>query len=391
MTTTSTTTTTNSSTKSASAATNDEIGSVSFDDRSVRVDWVSGAVSAFGNFWLRDNCPQLRHATTKHRMVETSKLPRGLKPTSATKNSNGDLQVVWEHDGHVSTFPISWLHANDYGNGARHTRFEPKLWGPTIGEDMPTATYPDLREDKVARQGFLEGFVRYGVGILNNVPCIPGTVLEVGRLLGELRNTSWGLVFDVISMEDANSLAYTNLPLVVHTDEGYRDPAPTVQLQHFLRADASGGDSTLVDGFAVAEALRIRAPEHFALLANTILHFHFADANAEHRAAAPTISLNPDGSIRAIRYSNHSVEPFLLPPEIMEPFYDAYLAFGRMRESPEFRLDIKMGAGDLYIVDNHRVMHGRTGFSSGGARHLQSCYIERDELVSRLAVLQRTS
>jgi gamma-butyrobetaine dioxygenase len=48
-----------------------------------------------------------------------------------------------------------------------------------------------------------------------------------------------------------------------------------------------------------------------------------------------------------------------------------------------------MGAGDLYIVDNHRVMHGRTGFSSGGARHLQSCYIERDELVSRLTVLQR--
>ena len=48
-----------------------------------------------------------------------------------------------------------------------------------------------------------------------------------------------------------------------------------------------------------------------------------------------------------------------------------------------------MGAGEMYIVENRRVMHGRTGFSGGGARHLQSCYIERDELVSRLTVLDR--
>lgn len=366
-----------------------EVRTVGFDDCSVRIEWSNGGRSEFLNFWLRDNCPQLRHVTTKHRVAETSEIPRNVKPTSVTLTAEGNVEIVWEHDGHVSTFAGAWLQAHDYGNGARHANYQPMLWGPSIGEAMPTASYPALCEDKAVRRSFLEGFVRYGVGILNDVPCVPGTVLEVAGLLGEVRNTSWGLVFDVISMEDANSLAYTNLPLVVHTDEGYRDPAPTVQLQHFLRADAAGGDSTLVDGFAVAEALRVQAPEQFVLLANTVLHFHFADANAEHRAAAPTIALNPDGSIRAIRYSNHSVEPFLLPADIMEPFYDAYLAFGRMRESSEFRLDIKMGAGDLYIVDNHRVMHGRTGFSSGGARHLQSCYIERDELASRLTLLQR--
>lgn len=376
---------------STSSSAAEKIRSVCFDDRLLRVEWASGVVGEFVHFWLRDNCPQLRHAKTNHRVVETSEIPRNVKPASATLNGNGDVEIVWAHDNHVSTYTSAWLQRFDYGNGARHARYEPTLWGPSIGEALPTASYPALCDDKTVRQSFLEGFVRYGVGVLNDVPCIPGTVLDVASLLGELRNTSWGLVFDVISMEDANSLAYTNLPLVVHTDEGYRDPAPTVQLQHFLRADASGGDSTLVDGFAVAEALRVQAPEQFALLANTILHFHFADATAEHRASAPTISLNPDGSIRAIRYSNHSVEPFLLPPDVMEPFYDAYLAFGRMRESVEFRLDIKMGAGDLYIVDNHRVMHGRTGFSSGGARHLQSCYIERDELVSRLAILQRSS
>ena len=54
------------------------------------------------------------------------------------------------------------------------------------------------------------------------------------------------------------------------------------------------------------------------------------------------------------------------------------------------QLRIEMGAGDMYIVDNLRTLHGRTGFSGGGARHLQSCYIERDELASRLTVLERS-
>jgi gamma-butyrobetaine dioxygenase len=208
-------------------------------DRQVMVEWANDRVSHFSNFWLRDNCPQLRHAQTKHRVVETSEIPRDVSPRSVAVTPGGDLVITWEHDNHVSTFTPQWLQAHDYGSGARHANYVPTLWGPSIGESMPSASYPALVENATIRRTFLEGFVRYGVGILNDVPCVPGTVLEVAGLLGELRNTSWGLVFDVISMEDANSLAYTNLPLVVHTDEGYRDPAPTVQLQHFLRADAA--------------------------------------------------------------------------------------------------------------------------------------------------------
>jgi len=45
---------------------------------------------------------------------------------------------------------------------------------------------------------------------------------------------------------------------------------------------------------------------------------------------------------------------------------------------------------DLFIVDNQRVLHGRTGYAaSGGERHLQGCYADRDGLRSKLAVLSR--
>ena len=110
-----------------------------------------------------------------------------------------------------------------------------------------------------------------------------------------------------------------------------REPTPTIQLQHFLQADATGGESTLVDGFKLAADLRAQAPEKFNLLANVPLYFHFRDASAELENEGPVIELNVLGEVSGIRYSNHAVQPFLL----------------------------------------------------------QSCYIERDELVSRLTVLGR--
>ena len=358
--------------------------------RALTVTWSDGCESSFLYLWLRDNCPQLRHASTKHRVAETSEIPDDVHPSNTRLDADGNVILTWAYDQHVSTFPAAWLRAHDYANGARHQAPVPKLWDATIGDALPTASYPDIVNSLTDRASFLRGFVDHGVAVLRNVPSVPGTVLDVGRLFGELRSTSWGLVFDVISMEDANSVAYTNLPLVTHTDEGYRDPAPTVQLQHFIQADAQGGESTLVDGFRLADELRVQAPHHFDALSNTLLHFHIADATTEHWAMDSVISLRPDGSVKGIRYSNHSVLPFLLPPEHMEAFYSAYRAFGRMRESVDYQLRLKMGAGDLYMVDNHRVLHGRTGFSTGGARHLQSCYIERDELISRLTVLERS-
>lgn len=358
-------------------------------ERALQLVWSDGQRSTFHYFWLRDNCPQLRHKTTNHRVAESSSIPRDVRPELAEINAAGELRIVWQHDGHESRFAPAWLRTYDYSNGAQRVRWQPTLWDATIGADLPTASYPDLLQDPAVKRAYLQGFRAYGLGILYNVPTTPGTVLEVAKHFGEVRSTSWGTVFDVRTIENANSVAYTNLPLVTHTDEAYRDPTPTIQLQHFLVADAQGGASTLVDGYKIAADLRAQAPAQFELLSQVPLHFHFRDANAELENEGPVIELNVRGEVSGIRYSNHSVQPFLLPAEQMEAYYAAYLAFAAMRESEQYQLRIKLNAGDLYMVDNRRVLHGRTGFSSSGARHLQSCYIERDELISRLQVLQR--
>jgi [2-(trimethylamino)ethyl]phosphonate dioxygenase len=43
--------------------------------------------------------------------------------------------------------------------------------------------------------------------------------------------------------------------------------------------------------------------------------------------------------------------------------------------------------GDLFVVDNRRVLHGRRGFGSG-RRHLQGAYADKDGLLSKLRVLE---
>ena len=41
------------------------------------------------------------------------------------------------------------------------------------------------------------------------------------------------------------------------------------------------------------------------------------------------------------------------------------------------------------IFDNRRILHGRTAFEAqSGNRHLRGCYIDRDELRSRVRLLE---
>ena len=175
-----------------------------------------------------------------------------------------------------------------------------------------------------------------------------------------------------------------------HTDNPYRDPVPSLQLLHCLSSSDIGGDSTVVDGFCVADALRDREPDKFKLLTTMPVRVRFSDKDTELEAEVTLISLNPRGDVVAVRLNGPTALPFDFDSDLMVPYYVAYRTFGLMLESPEFQVRFKLEPGDLYIFDNARVMHGRTEFSGEGNRHLHSCYADRDGLYNRLAVLNRT-
>lgn len=74
----------------------------------------------------------------------------------------------------------------------------------------------------------------------------------------------------------------------------------------------------------------------------------------------------------------------------MPVLYGAYRRFIAMTREARFRLVRRLEPGQLWCFDNRRTLHARNAFDpASGARHFQGCYIDRDELLSRILMLQR--
>jgi len=163
---------------------------------------------------------------------------------------------------------------------------------------------------------------------------------------------------------------------------------PQLQLLHCLAQASEGGESVVVDGFNAAERLRRESPEDFELLTRHAVPFRYVEeGTVDLQAKAPLIELDSEGGLYAVRYNNRSAAPLDLPEETVIPFYRAYRRFGRLLHDPQATAGFRLGAGDLFIVDNRRVLHGRRGFGSG-RRHLQGAYADKDSLLSKLRVLE---
>jgi gamma-butyrobetaine dioxygenase len=236
----------------------------------------------------------------------------------------------------------------------------------------------------------LEQYVAHGFVVLRNVPTTPGTVLEVGVRFGQVRTTNFGALFDVKSKPDADDLAYTGLALAPHTDNPYREPVPGIQLLHCLANDAPGGDSTLVDGFAVAAELERRDPEGYAMLARTPVRYRYCDATTELIAWQTPIEHDAHGDIVAIHHSPRLDFAPLLPPAELAIYYRARRMLTELLAAPAHEIRFRLAPGDLELFDNRRVLHGRTAFDGKqGNRHLQGCYIDRDGPENLYRVLRR--
>jgi gamma-butyrobetaine hydroxylase len=335
----------------------------------------------FHPLWLRDNCPcpECRHASGQ-RLLDTRTLPDDLEVVGVVEN--GAVEVSFS-DGHVSRFDPAWLRSQGTEDEPRPRR----LWDAAIQARLPTLPYEEVVAGGDALRTWLGWVDELGFAILTGGPTAAETVLRTVELFGYVRETNYGRLFDVKTVVNPTNLAYTGLGLGAHTDNPYREPTPTLQLLHCLASSADGGENTLVDAFRVAQDL---SRDDLELLASQPVRFRYTDDSTHLEAEWPVLSLDTRGRIAAVHYNTRSAQPFRLPPETVGRYYAAYQRFGRMLEDPRYRIEFKLGAGDLFIVDNLRVMHGRTGYAaSGGERHLQGCYADRDSLRSMLAVLSR--
>jgi gamma-butyrobetaine dioxygenase len=75
----------------------------------------------------------------------------------------------------------------------------------------------------------------------------------------------------------------------------------------------------------------------------------------------------------------------------MPAYYAAYRQFSALTRDPRFIVRRRLEAGQMWCFDNRRTLHARQAFDpASGLRFLRGCYLDRDELLSRIRVLERT-
>jgi gamma-butyrobetaine dioxygenase len=194
----------------------------------------------------------------------------------------------------------------------------------------------------------------------------------------------------VRSQTNPTNLAFTSQGLQAHTDNPYRDPVPTLQLLCCLENTVAGGESILVDGFHAVAQLQREAPDHVDLLSKYCARFEYAGSEGVClQSRQPIIELAADGELRAVRFNNRSAAPITdVPFELMADYYHAYRHFAEIIERPQNSICFKLTPGELFIVDNTRILHSRKAFSGTGNRWLRGCYADKDSLLSTLKCLR---
>ena len=349
----------------------------------------------FHALWLRDNArdEKTRSPGNGQRLITILDIPAGTKIAAASA-AGGTLSLRFEPEGRTIDFDGQWLARHAYD---RHEVLQPgwtgreiERWDQRLLNHVPVESWGEVTNDRRALGRWLAAVRRYGFAVMTDTPTEPGTLCKVAELFGYVRETNYGRWFEVRAEVNPNNLAYTNLGLQAHTDNPYRDPVPTLQILACLENSVDGGDSIVVDGFKVAERLKAENSRGFALLSGHAARFAYeGSAGVRLRAKRPMIELGPDGELIAIRFNNRSLAAATdVPYDDMADYYAAYRRFAELIEDPAMEVTFKLKPGELFIVDNTRVLHARKSFSGTGKRWLQGCYADKDGLYSTLAAIE---
>jgi len=353
--------------------------------------WQDGSESRFPWFWLRDHGqdPDSLDPDTLQRRVDTFSLEETIRGCGTEILDAGrGLAITWENGGSASRYPADFLAAmaaeGAAGEADLRRRLPLRLWSakapPAPYQPVP---YDDFAEGKDGLRRCLESIWRDGFAVIEGAPTDEDSARALFGRVGYIRETIfgglWSLSAEFTGHEDT---AYSTQYLEPHTDSTYSHDAPG--LQGFLCQvfDGTGGESILVDGFALAEEMRREAPEMFKILCEVVVPGRYIEPGVHLRAERPVFRLDGQGHLQQVSFNNYDRAPFLLPPERMKAFYRAYKDFHARIVARDNWLTVPLRPGMALIFDNWRLLHGRMGYT--GKRVFRGCYHNHEDFESAL-------
>ena len=370
-----------------------EIFKVSKNGSALNIEWNDGKKSNFNFMWLRDNCPSDMDEDTRERTFNILEVSENIHPIEYKVNSEGNLQIKWSEGNHTSFYNPDWLRKNCYTLKEKYNS-PYKLWDSKLSSNLESISieYKEIIKSDEGLIQWLDLLHEKGFSIIKNSPTEKKSALPLLNRISHIRETFFKTPFEVINIPKPNNSAYTAHALRNHMDLPWFELPPGYQFLHCLVNSANGGDSSAIDGFAVAEYLKNNEYEIFKTLVKVPLKFKDTDYTQEsHRGFhAPAISLTKDGDFHDIRFSVATMDVLDCHPDLMKDVYKAHHRFGNLLHDDKFQVNFRLEPGDIYSFNNRRVLHGRTEFDpNSGHRHLQGYYMDRDEIIGRLVYLKK--
>ena len=339
-------------------------------------------------FWLRErvNGNKFVDIKTKQRLFDPTQIQENIKINDI--NLSKDFLEVTFNDGASTKLSIQKL-IEEFSNNNFIKLIKKVEWDSSL-INLNIFEFKENLSEKEEMYNALISFYKYGFVIFKNVPIKDNFLINFANSIGSVRRTNFGEFFNVKSKPNPNDLAYTSLPLAPHTDNPYRNPVPCIQILHCIENNVQGGLSTLVDGFTVTEKLKKDFPKYYKILSEVKVRFQFVDQSVVLEDWAEMIRIDENGEFKQVRFSPRLDFVPLLDLDKLELYYNARKKISELYNSDKYRIQFKLSPGDLLMMDNYRLLHGRTAYDSNeGDRFLQGCYIDYDSTDGKLKHLKR--
>lgn len=330
-----------------------------------------------------------------------------VKITEVKEVQDHFVSLLWD-DGHTGIIPRSDRGA--YGNGYKPTPSSKfydlslrknsvqTFWESPTGEVTKRFQYEDVISSCEKTKEFLAHFMEYGLAFLSNTPHQPDDLLQI---LKDLKVTPyWDNMFGVLSkvsfQNDPTNQAFNNQRLAAHTDMPYYTQTPSVYFFHCVANELEGGESFWSDTFSSVQHIRETDPDMFELLTSVQIPFRQYPKEWHMAGSYPTVELMGDDIYR-VRDCCFVIDTFKFiqdySPDIRARWWQAYRYLRQLMENPARSVQVKLEGGDLVVIDNWRVQHGRNAFSvskdgQGGRRAMEVSYIEWSHVQNRLLKME---
>ena len=340
-------------------------------------------------FWLRErvNNEEYLDKKTQQRKFDPTSLETNIEVKSVKITK--DILEINFNDGVNSKLKIEKIIEEFSKNDFLIQSIKREKWDSKLKNVHKFEYVDDIFESR-EMYDLLIKFYKYGFIIFKNVPAEENFIVKFANQIGSVRRTNFGECFNVKSVPNPNDLAYTSLALAPHTDNPYRNPVPCIQLLHCITNDVDGGLSTLVDGYTITEKLKKDFPDYYKILTKIKIRFQFIDKNIFLEDWAEVITLDELGKFKQIRFSPRLDFVPLIDKEQLDLYYLARKKLSELCNSNKYKIEFKLLPGDLLMMDNYRLLHGRTAYNTNeGKRYLQGCYIDYDSTESKLKYLKK--